>query len=716
MILNDREALKKNIKRALNRKLTSQEFITSYNLIYAHCTQKTKKFEILGEKIYNLLYNEIDMFIKGLVYSSVDDFISIITRYETAVESICGFCKYLSRFYIRCNIDLRMSNVFPLKKLLYSLFYNNFLLSIENIILCSLNSTIIKFYYKLLLYSDQLKKFEEVKVIYADNIELGDSAEEVVRNFVMYLKEIGSIFTGKSREDVITKMKEKVENVEDVLEFLCTRIGKNEEIPLEIVESLNIYREFVRKLITHVFDKDSFETIHVKGLSKELLVIKDLAELTDDGKNIFNFECESCLALGKTGKGNKLPCLDLESKVMAGDTKQENLNLIFKFFYCCYLNNRYFHNENFEVILREIFLSRIEDRNELHKDVVKGFDLIIRKADRTNENVCKYCENAIYVCTRTPALFPGSGDSGKVSAYDQRTAEYSEGKLSIFMKLLEIFSEDFYETIHHNILKRILLNETNIERERLLVSYMEQKIKYFGKSRLALTNFLSDLPSKIENLKDGHGECSYKDALNSPMALNVPGEMVRCFPKYFWPFENTEHVLNDRLQDKILKISSFCNMKGYRVEFNHYLSKVALKINERRITCDAVTASLILNIYDDKKIENSNEEILQKLIERRVILKENNDEYKINEDLEDDVNLFEPKFVLTYEKKRTPAQNCDKSFEVLKSKIMKIMKRSKTKNVHELGELLDGNIDGVLIWLLKNNYLKRKCELIEYVP
>lgn len=262
---DQRAILRKTIQAALARKLKSHEYIQSYNAVYKYCTQRTNTFEILGEKMYLILYAEIDTYTKGLTFTSMKEFINEAIRYERAVESVCGVFKYLTRFYIRCNLDLRMSNVLPLKKMMYSLFYINFAHNVEDVLMHSLDSTVIKFYYKLLLYSDALRRFEEVKRIYADSIVFDGDAECRVAKLEKYLNEIRNVFCGKSVEDVIEKMRDRIGDVHDILEYLCLQIRCCARINCDVIDALRIHEQLFMMAITSVLDHGLIEGTNRDG-------------------------------------------------------------------------------------------------------------------------------------------------------------------------------------------------------------------------------------------------------------------------------------------------------------------------------------------------------------------------------------------------------------------------------------------------------------------
>ncbi|ELQ76722.1 putative Cullin repeat-like-containing domain protein [Trachipleistophora hominis] len=819
---DQRATLRTTIQAALVRRLKSHEYIKSYNTVFKYCTQRTNTFEILGEKMYLILYAEIDTYTKDLTYTSMSEFINEAIRYERAVESICGVFKYLTRFYIRCNLDLRMSNVMPLKKMMYSLFYSNFACTIENVLVHSLDCTVIRFYYKLLLYSDALRKFEEVKTVYADNIVFDGDAGQKVQKLENCLNEVRSVFTGKNVEDVLERIRSRIGNVHDIVEYLCGRVCCRAYVNYEVIDALGIHGQLFERVIAGVLDEGmtvseelreseklsggvtmSEELRESVGLSERVTMSEELREserlseelreserlregvtmseklsegvtmseklsegvtmserlreritttqglIEDeritktqglvknegieikDEKQRMNVIDTGRTRARDTGESIKLcdtvnghggnTAQEVQNKGMINDRlrceklvldeegyQKEYVTLINGFIYCSELNDTYFKSEDYQKMLREAFLARIKDKR-------KVYDAIVQLMDRHVKHK---------VVQRTDEHEYGRAIKDRLAAK----------KWDVLIDLLEIFGDDLHKMVHLGVLRRVLLDENSLVHERILVARMEEKIKYFGKTRLALADFLSGIHRRggIMNvtsagiISDANVEMEQESdiELNSPNTLAVPGFSVRCFTKYFWPIRATCLNLNSRLEEMIGKISQSCKDRGYRIEFNYHYSKVELKINEHVVTCDAMLASLILDINDHKKINVAeNKADIDRLVCAGVVIDqfgthgdEQAENLEINDNLAQDVNLFSPEFKMPVSPERVEHCTAITGTEILKCKIARIMKRSKRMNVADLQALVNDNIDDALTWLLKYNYVKQVDDILEYVP
>lgn len=735
---DQRAILRKTIQAALARKLKSHEYIQSYNAVYKYCTQRTNTFEILGEKMYLILYAEIDTYTKGLTFTSMKEFINEAIRYESAVESVCGVFKYLTRFYIRCNLDLRMSNVLPLKKMMYSLFYINFAHNVEDVLMHSLDSTVIKFYYKLLLYSDALRRFEEVKKIYADSIVFDGDAECRVAKLEKYLNEIRNVFCGKSVEDVIGKVRDRIGDVNDILEYLCLQIRCCARINCDFIDALRIHEQLFMMAITSVLDHGLIEGTNRDRKDDTSLNNKEQdvktsssAEKVNGGGDYLEPEVDTCESDaqvqsdtsneitqndGKASRivlGKRLIDDDLSWRKRFLDDKAQHLKeyfiLVDRFIYCSELNEMYFRSEKYQKILKNAFLKRVKDKSKVHNAIVLLIDWRVKQkiVQWTDEHEC------IKIIKK----------------------EFEIKKWDTLIDLLEIFGDDLHELIHVDVLRRVLFDENTLERERALVTRMEERIKYFGKTRLALTDFLLNIHSVggILNLTGcnmssgahGNGWMGQGNEidLNSPNTLTIPGINVRCFTKYFWPIKATRSGLNNRLEEVMEKVFHYCRDKGYRVEFNHYYSEVKLKINEHIVTCDAALASLILDVYDHKQIHlDENKAGIDRLVNEGIINRRDADNgnilgvLELNDNLFSDMNLFNPELKVPVSSGCSGHCLANANIEVMKCKIIKIMKRTKKMDLVDLQNQMKDNIDEVLSWLIKYNYVKQVNDTLEYVP
>lgn len=633
-----KNTITRSIKHALDGSITSSEYMQSYNAIYSHCTHKTKAFEILGRKVYDMLEKEIEMYTKSLVYTSIQDFVEIMELYEKGVEIILGMFKYVSRFYVKVNLDMRVSSVLPLKKMMYSKFYFNFVVNIENVLIASLNTNVLKFYYQLLVFSDHLEKFEYVKRAYTDSISFSGPPKDVISQLKKCLTEIDEVFIGKNSVEIIKSMRYKIANTEEIFDYFCECIENKEDVDVDVLTALNGFEKIYSRIIKNIFE-DQEHTVD------------------EQMKKYFG-----AIGMFDDKERNK--------------TSEKCLELLYKFICCYKINEKYFNNDDFVKKVEKSFFKNIVDRNTMYETIMLFIDQVVR---------------------------------------------YKYDELKIVVSVLSIFSEDLHRLVHFNILKRVLLNLNDVNSEREFVKQLEEKIKYFGRSRLALFNFIQDVNNKnVINLVNNSIKPDLKTgdsmAYNSPNSLIVSGIYVRCFTKSFWPIKPTKDRLSPVLQKALDNITHQCRNDGFKIEFNHYYSKVKLEINKHVVVCNATMASLILNVsecgYDQKTKETS--QLMDVLVKNRIVLR-NGLNYEINEQLDEDINLFSPVFEIDMADKIRERIFYDKDSEILKCKIMKTMKRKKTMDINKLLSL-DKNTGIVLDWLFKNNYLKQEDDCVKYVP
>ncbi|KAI5180415.1 hypothetical protein NEOKW01_0719 [Nematocida sp. AWRm80] len=106
---------------AVGEKYSADVFIKGYNAVYRYCTDSTEeRFSIEGSAIY-LLYDKIlsRYLEKFPIDYSLESFVKFINHYRRSNEKVFKMLSFLSRYFIRVNIEVSNTNIVELKRLYF---------------------------------------------------------------------------------------------------------------------------------------------------------------------------------------------------------------------------------------------------------------------------------------------------------------------------------------------------------------------------------------------------------------------------------------------------------------------------------------------------------------------------------------------------------------------------------------------------------------------
>ncbi|KAI5147449.1 hypothetical protein NEAUS05_0928 [Nematocida ausubeli] len=121
------------IKKSIGKLICTPEekdchnvFMDGYNAVYRYCTENTKdKYIIEGAEIYTIYDQALIKHLKRLPEDyTLETFVRFIDGYIRANERICKMLSFLSRYFVRVNLEISNANVVALKDLYYQRLFS----------------------------------------------------------------------------------------------------------------------------------------------------------------------------------------------------------------------------------------------------------------------------------------------------------------------------------------------------------------------------------------------------------------------------------------------------------------------------------------------------------------------------------------------------------------------------------------------------------------
>ncbi|KAH9386937.1 uncharacterized protein NEMAJ01_1833 [Nematocida major] len=111
-------------------------FMDGYNAVYLYCTENThEKYIIEGAEVYKLYDQALIKHLKRLPADyTLETFVRFVDAYIRANEKICRMLSFLSRYFVRVNLEISNANVMELKMLYFERLYSMLISDRENLI------------------------------------------------------------------------------------------------------------------------------------------------------------------------------------------------------------------------------------------------------------------------------------------------------------------------------------------------------------------------------------------------------------------------------------------------------------------------------------------------------------------------------------------------------------------------------------------------------
>eukprot|EP00866_Antonospora_locustae_P000423 jgi/Antlo1/423/911 len=258
--------------------VTSDDFMTVYNIIYKFCTQPTSKYEIKGAPIYDILVEVLSAHTSCLEsFSSIESFNCEFQRFEKAAFILSKAYEYLERYYIKVSVMKGGSKVRKIKDLFYFYYYTNYVDKLkfvfENMVLLEITrirrektciaelKAAMNTYWTLLICSDQENRYTALKELYVAafkrDIHYNEPINRLISIFCRELLIASEIFDTGSYEQLSKRMVLRLDaRSGEIVDYILGRIEKRRTFRhaykiLEIMSHTNV-EALIKKLESYI--------------------------------------------------------------------------------------------------------------------------------------------------------------------------------------------------------------------------------------------------------------------------------------------------------------------------------------------------------------------------------------------------------------------------------------------------------------------------------
>lgn len=367
--------------KALNypEKISNNDFINGYNIVFCYCSKPTNVYEIRGYPIYKLIVDTVNTFTVNLrTYTSLEDFNLQFKKIQKSVELYEGIFSYLSRYFIKTNVlKKNEKNIVEINQIFHNFYYKNHFINCKDIFFRL-------FFFELEVYRSRKEGTIHLKeaFLFFKNILCINGDESLMDKFqVNYLESVkGKINFNESIKKVCMNVYEELVNISAVFDNQMYKKLSN-----KIVSYLsNRNEEMVEAIIKRIESKKEFSFIY-----------KLLELLGEDSIKIFNHNFENYLK-NKVINFEFKEMFDffvfiisqLETQIKINHESKKILKVYFKNFICrCYLEEnhekiKYFEEEIYKQIYQLIYANSKKD-----KHIVSFIKLIQNNKNITNKAI-----------------------------------------------------------------------------------------------------------------------------------------------------------------------------------------------------------------------------------------------------------------------------------------------------------------------------------------
>lgn len=258
--------------------VTSDDFMTVYNVIYKFCTEPTTKYEIKGAPIYDILVEVLKTHTSCLEsFSSIETFNREFQRFEKAALVLSRAYEYLERYYIKVSMMKGDSKVRKIKDLFYFFYYTNYVDKLkfvfENMVLLEIArirrektsgaelKAAMNTYWTLLLCSDQENRYTALKEMYLAAFKRDVCYNEPIGKLIsVFCRELliaSEIFDAVSYEQLSKRMVLRLDaRSGEIVDYILSRIERGRTFRhaykiLEIMSHADV-EALVKKLESYI--------------------------------------------------------------------------------------------------------------------------------------------------------------------------------------------------------------------------------------------------------------------------------------------------------------------------------------------------------------------------------------------------------------------------------------------------------------------------------
>ncbi|KAI5188583.1 hypothetical protein NECID01_0196 [Nematocida sp. AWRm77] len=710
-----REEHLERIKHAITKMIESpgnkdcaKEFIQGYNAVYMFCTNDAEdKYVIEGGEIYRLYETILLQFLKKFSQDyTFDGFVRFIDGFRRSNERIEKMLSFLTRYFIRVNLEVLNENFQELKKLYFGRMYDVLFQNNEK----KLHALLMK---ELEAYIDALSK-EDL------GAEAQAQLEKKKKMFRIFLKEYIKIAGYAKKEASVKSLCNKMAKF--VIEL--PQAGSSQKRHKEMYKRLStisamfkhkertkkiLYRQLEEKLSTQDM-KDFLETL-VGVLFKRKLTQQLYREMA----SFYEF-------------------IDSTQK-----SKHQFLNIVL-------------------VMLREIFKTCSECTSLLNLFIFLNKHLVLMP--HIHKKIKKPLE--LMFMRKLKEVFAGEDSE----AFEQDllsfiNAHAKEGKniaeLSCMVANVPSYKTSFWKCLVHDIKKRLILEEGFVFEKKLLqaVAKRIERIKegrmvpeealypkvleYIDTKTLFQGAQLYD-PSNFEELflciRDISISSMYFKKEQNALSLEC-----KLLAYTRWAYPKMEMTLPCEVEELWESVNAYCKEKGrkFLLTLCPTVSMMSLEINETSITCDFVqgTILVLLGKTGQKSLEDIASALfsevteactlvlrqkLESLISASLVVLDNGAFSLAQHTLPEHIDLFVPE--LSASVAEASGGTAQASRSAVEAFIVRTAKHSSSMHVKELFEKLHEQFASVteqeyhmhIDALQEKGLLSTSEEIVYYVP
>lgn len=264
--------------KALNypEKVTSEDFMCGYNIIFHYCAKPTNTYEIRGHCIYDLLQTVLNKYTLNLsAFNSLEEFTCQFEKLEKSRKLLEGIFSYLNRYFIKTNIIKRNEReIKEIRQMIYNFYYENHLKNYKDMFL------------EIFFFEFDLFRKKET-----DSMKLRESFSYFKKVLVAVDNDALLV---KFKNDFIRDIKKRV-NFNESIKIICMNVYQ-ELINLNSIFDSAIAKDLNEKTVEFLSDRREEmcdKVIKRIDSQKEILFIYKLIEfLGEDAVKIFNFKFE----------------------------------------------------------------------------------------------------------------------------------------------------------------------------------------------------------------------------------------------------------------------------------------------------------------------------------------------------------------------------------------------------------------------------------------
>ncbi|KAI5190021.1 hypothetical protein NEMIN01_0806 [Nematocida minor] len=695
------------IKSSINRLISRPEesncydtFMKGYNAVYLYCTENTKESYIIeGAEVYKIYDQALTNHLKRLPEDyTLETFVRFVDAYIRANERVCKMLTFLSRYFVRVNVEISNTNVIELKKLYFERLYSMLIEGKEHIIhplfiegLGRYTDMKEKKQEKTGVYERHLKILRVMLRTYIKVCEISNQKKSLkkllnsVAKFIASLKEkeqTAFIYYKMAAVDSLFKKKEKSKKT---LYWMV-----EEKIDEHVLKSF--IKEFVSKILRSGINKKTHA---------EIAPFYSFIDNSVKGKDIFI---------------NNMLLMSI--KII---DKNEECNSFLRFF---------------------IFIGKhLSYMPRTSKRVKKVFEMVLTRRmqsildapDCKFENELLECIN-VFMKTKHPPIVELSLLISNVSAHK-----------TIFWKMFIVGVKN----------RLILGNLASVEKK--LINLTIRRIEQYKETRLRKE---ADVNKKVLEYIDAdtlYKTHQYYDVFNFEELLlcikdiatsevyfktEKPDQKSECLLLVYtrWSYPVVNMHIPPELEDTWNSVKEYCKMKGrkYILRFCPTVSSITLELGEKEIHCDMLQGSIIILLTRggphsfDELVHALIVEITDKTIELvklkiktlldSEIVRENSEKYEINtECASGNIDIFAPEIEDTLNEAETLKYAYSKG--AIEARIVKTLKNATGMDSEKLKEdvmsvfpIEEKEVDLCILVLQEKGLISIADNILYFVP